>query len=146
MKVKVFAGGHAPERMRIEDAIRQLNGGDDCLERAFDMGDIQSFEITGFVDETESEENIVDNVKHPSHYRLPGLSVETIDVVRAVLGPEGFMKFCRGCALKYLIRADRKGGKEDLEKAAVFIGWEIEECDRLMERKYSTSLCDGNRK
>lgn len=47
--------------------------------------------------------------------------------------------------MKDLIRADRKGGTEDLEKAAVFIGWEVEAHDRLMEEKYRTSQCDGNR-
>lgn len=78
------------------------------------------------VDETESKENLRDNVKHPAHYDLPGLPVESIDVVRAVLGPEGFRKFCRGNALKYLIRADRKGGVEDLRKAERYITWEIE--------------------
>lgn len=42
------------------------------------------------------------------------------------MGSEGFKKFCRGNALKYLIRADRKGGVEDLQKAMVYITWEIE--------------------
>ena len=77
------------------------------------------------VDETESKEDMRDNVKHPAHYDLPGLPVESIDVVQAVLGPEGFKKFCRGCALKYLIRADKKGGAEDLQKAMVYINWEL---------------------
>ena len=76
-------------------------------------------------DETESKEDMRDNVKHPAHYDLPGLPVESIDVVRAVLGPEGFRKFCRGNALKYLIRADKKGGAEDLQKAMVYINWEL---------------------
>lgn len=67
-----------------------------------------------------------DRVNHPAHYALPGLGVESIDVVKAVLGTEGFRKFCRGCALKYLIRADKKGGAEDLQKARVYITWEIE--------------------
>lgn len=66
-----------------------------------------------------------DRVNHPAHYDLPGLGVESIDVVKAVLGSEGFKKFCRGNALKYLIRADKKGGAEDLQKARVYITWEI---------------------
>lgn len=66
-----------------------------------------------------------DRVNHPAHYDLPGLGVESIEVIKAVLGPEGFRKFCRGCALKYLIRADKKGGAEDLRKAMVYINWEI---------------------
>nr|DAL24341.1 MAG TPA_asm: nucelotide kinase [Caudoviricetes sp.] len=67
-----------------------------------------------------------DSVKHPSHYRLEGLKgIECIDIIQAVLGEEGFKKFCRGNALKYLIRADRKNGLEDLKKAAVYLSWEI---------------------
>lgn len=77
------------------------------------------------VEETESKEDMRDRVNHPAHYDLPGLPVESIDVVRAVLGPEGFRKFCRGNALKYLIRADKKGGAEDLQKAMVYINWEL---------------------
>lgn len=67
-----------------------------------------------------------DSVRHPSHYRLEGLKgIESIDIIKAVLGAEGFKKFCRGNALKYLIRADRKNGLEDLKKAAVYLNWEI---------------------
>lgn len=65
-----------------------------------------------------------DNVNHPKHYEIvPG--VEAIDVIRAVTG-DGFAGYCRGNALKYLVRADHKGGTEDLRKAMVYIGWEIE--------------------
>lgn len=68
---------------------------------------------------------MTDSVRHPSHYDLGIKGVETIDVIKAVLGQEGFKKFCRGNALKYLIRADRKNGLEDLKKAAVYLNWEI---------------------
>lgn len=67
-----------------------------------------------------------DSVRHPSHYNLEGLKgIESIDIIKAVLGAEGFKKFCRGNALKYLIRADKKNGLEDLMKAAVYLNWEI---------------------
>ena len=66
-----------------------------------------------------------DNVYHPKHYQIPGLPVESIVIIRAILGAEGFKKFCRGNALKYLIRADNKGGIEDLKKARVYLSWEI---------------------
>lgn len=71
----------------------------------------------------EKENDIINS---PSHYKLPGLGVEAIDVVRSVLGPDKFQGFCRGNALKYLIRADRKNGTEDLEKAQKYVSWEIE--------------------
>lgn len=70
--------------------------------------------------------SVSDSVRHPSHYRLEGLKgIESIDIIKAVLGEEGFKKFCRGNALKYLIRADKKNGLEDLRKAAVYLSWEI---------------------
>lgn len=42
-------------------------------------------------------------VKSPKHYKLPGLNIESIDVLRAALTPEEFKGFCKGEALKYLI-------------------------------------------
>lgn len=67
-----------------------------------------------------------DSVRHPEHYNLDGLKgIESIDIIKAVLGAEGFKKFCRGNTLKYLIRADKKNGLEDLKKAAVYLSWEI---------------------
>lgn len=70
-----------------------------------------------------------DNVKHPDHYKLMinGEETESIEFIKAILGEEGFKKFCRGNALKYLVRADKKGGAEDLKKARVYIGWEIDD-------------------
>lgn len=67
-----------------------------------------------------------DDVYYPSHYELEGLGIEAIDVIRSVLGSEKFAGYCRGNALKYLIRADHKNGVEDLEKARVYLNWEIE--------------------
>lgn len=67
-----------------------------------------------------------DAVHHPSHYTLPGLTVESVDVIRAVLTPEEFKGWCKGNALKYSIRAGRKDpAKEvqDLAKAGVFLSW-----------------------
>ena len=66
-----------------------------------------------------------DSVNEPQHYKLDGLGIESIDVIKAVLREDGFKAFCRGNALKYLIRADRKGGVEDLKKAMVYLNWEI---------------------
>ena len=67
-----------------------------------------------------------DPVRKPSHYALDGLDIEAIDVIRSVLGPERFQGYCRGNEIKYLLRADHKNGTEDLEKAQVYLGWEIQ--------------------
>ena len=72
-----------------------------------------------------------DSVNEPKHYRLDELGIESIDVIKAVLREDGFKAFCRGNALKYLIRADNKGGLEDLEKARVYLNWEIGMEDRI---------------
>ena len=66
-----------------------------------------------------------DVIKSPSHYMLDGLNVEAIDVIKAVLGEDGFKAHCRGCALKYLLRADKKNRTEDLKKARFYLNWEI---------------------
>ena len=68
-----------------------------------------------------------DVIKSPSHYKLEGLDIEAIDVIEAVLGKDGFKAHCRGCALKYLLRADKKNRKEDLKKARVYLNWEIDD-------------------
>lgn len=51
----------------------------------------------------------LDDVYYPSHYKLDGLDVESIDVVKSVLGKDGFRDFCLGNILKYAIRCKKKG-------------------------------------
>ena len=71
-------------------------------------------------------ETLNDAVHHPQHYTLPGLTIESVDVIRAVLTPEEFKGWCKGNALKYSLRAGRKDpAKEvqDLAKAGVFLSW-----------------------
>lgn len=77
--------------------------------------------VDGTLNETRN-----DAVHHPQHYTLPGLTVESVDVIRAVLTPEEFKGWCKGNALKYSLRAGRKDpAKEvqDLAKAGVFLSW-----------------------
>lgn len=78
------------------------------------------------VTEVNSMKMMNDAVHHPQHYTLPGLTVESVDVIRAVLTPEEFKGWCKGNALKYSLRAGRKDpAKEvqDLAKAGVFLSW-----------------------
>ena len=70
---------------------------------------------------------MADIINHPEHYEtaLPG--VETIDMIYAILGHEGFCAYCRGNVLKYISRAGKKGDTvEDLRKARRYIEFEIE--------------------
>ncbi len=53
---------------------------------------------------------------NPDHYKQGG--IECIDYLRAKLSPEEFRGFLKGNAMKYLSRAEQKGGEEDYKKAA----------------------------
>ena len=57
-----------------------------------------------------------DPVESPAHYQQFGM--EVIDIIRHVLGPEGFRAYCIGNELKYRLRAGDKGdAAQDLAKA-----------------------------
>lgn len=78
------------------------------------------------VADVKPTDSMNDAVHHPSHYTLPGLTVESVDVIRAVLTPEEFKGWCKGNALKYSLRAGRKDPTkevQDLAKAGVFLSW-----------------------
>lgn len=78
------------------------------------------------VADVKSTDTMNDAVHHPSHYTLPGLTIESVDVIRAVLTPEEFKGWCKGNALKYSLRAGRKDPTkevQDLAKAGVFLSW-----------------------
>lgn len=61
-----------------------------------------------------------DSVNHPSHYQ--GKGFEVIDII------EDFnLNFCLGNAIKYILRAGRKGDRvTDLHKAIWYIEREID--------------------
>lgn len=65
-----------------------------------------------------------DNVKHPEHYTSG--KVEVIDYIKDKLTTEEYSGYCLGNVIKYVSRWRHKGGLEDLEKAAVYLGWAIE--------------------
>ena len=69
--------------------------------------------------------NKIDNVNNPNHYKL-NCGVESIEIIKRVLGTKGFVAFCLGNILKYLIRAEKKNGKEDYKKAAKYLELDIE--------------------
>lgn len=69
------------------------------------------------------------NIKSPEHYKLEGLNVESIEVIKSVLGQEGFKAFCKGNTMKYLIRAEKKNGTEDYRKAKTYLDWFLKECE-----------------
>tara|TARA_R110000824_G_scaffold230696_1_gene418366 strand:- start:1435 stop:1899 length:465 start_codon:yes stop_codon:yes gene_type:complete len=59
-----------------------------------------------------------DNVNHPEHYQSDN-GIECIDAIRAALGHEGFIAYCRGNTIKYNWRSGSKNSHtEDLKKGA----------------------------
>ena len=60
-----------------------------------------------------------DMVNHPPHYQSDN-GIECIDAIRAALGREGFIAYCRGNAIKYLWR-DKVDNVEDRNKAIWYI-------------------------
>lgn len=69
-----------------------------------------------------------DKINSPSHYKLDGISIETIEIIKAICNQyNGFSAKCIGDVLKYLIRAKKKNGLEDLKKARKYLDWLIEE-------------------
>lgn len=60
-----------------------------------------------------------DNVNSPNHYKLDGLEVEAIDVIKTTV--KDFNSFCHGNIIKYVLRANKKNGIEDFKKAKKYI-------------------------
>ncbi len=70
------------------------------------------------------------NVTNPPHYA--GCGIECKDALKSLL--EGskmtaMQDYWRGCAFKYLWRADKKNGVEDLQKARQCIDYLIEDIE-----------------
>jgi hypothetical protein len=61
-----------------------------------------------------------DLVNSPPHYALPDGS-QAIDHIQAALTPDEFRGYLRGNALKYLLRAEKKGGATDYAKGVWYL-------------------------
>jgi hypothetical protein len=67
-----------------------------------------------------SENNLVDLINQPPHYKGKG-GIESIEVIEAFE-----LNFNLGNAIKYILRCNKKGNKEqDLEKAIWYLNREI---------------------
>lgn len=111
-------------RIANENSLRNPKN---CKELYGAGKDVSSGLRQGILDAMKEQSHECDTIKNPSHYKLEGLDIEAIDVIEAVLGKDGFKAHCRGCALKYLLRADKKNRTEDLKKARVYLNWEIDD-------------------
>lgn len=91
-----------------EDQIRGLKP---VVPQVLDIEPVKE-EITKLVDS-------LDTKVHPEHYAYS--KYECINVLKDILGEEGFKEFCRGNVFKYLWRYNHKNGKEDLLKAKYYL-------------------------
>ena len=68
----------------------------------------------------ETKKTLDDKVNHPSHYTYGDIEIiEFIEQVTKDYKPE--LAFAIGNAIKYISRANRKNGKEDLDKARWYL-------------------------
>ncbi|MGV3013256.1 DUF3310 domain-containing protein [Staphylococcus epidermidis] len=68
----------------------------------------------------EVEKTLDDKVNHPSHYTYGDIEImDFIEQVTKDYKPE--LAFAIGNAIKYISRANRKNGKEDLDKARWYL-------------------------
>jgi hypothetical protein len=69
--------------------------------------------------ESNSENETEELVNNPPHYNQNAM--ETIDVLENSLPRVHFFGYLRGNILKYMLRYEYKGGKEDLKKARWYL-------------------------
>lgn len=83
--------------------------------------------------ESKQEKENINNVEiknpvKPNHYKLDGLYTDTgaaqvKDVIKSVLGEQGYKNWIVGDALAYVMRHENKNGLEDIKKAIEMLGW-----------------------
>ena len=61
----------------------------------------------------------------PEHYKKG--KIEVIEIMKDQLTPEEFKGFIKGLIVKYILRADYKGGLEDYKKAQWYLNYFIEQ-------------------
>lgn len=95
---------------------------DENEELKYQLRDIQATKEV-----VEEKLNTRDNVNHPSHYTG---RYECIDVMQDVFGDEATNDFCLCNAFKYIWRARKKNGLEDVKKAVWYLNKYIEEAEK----------------
>lgn len=89
-------------------------------ESISDAGEEELHEAVAAIVAGEGFEGIV---KEPKHYDLPG-GGQAIDLIRELLGDEGFRAYCMGNVIKYAVRLGRKGNQDiDLAKIREYVNF-----------------------
>ena len=66
---------------------------------------------------------------NPAHYKTG--KIEAIVIIKNILTTEEFKGFLKGLIIKYLIRADKKNGLEDYEKAQWYLNYLVKELEKM---------------
>jgi transcriptional regulator with XRE-family HTH domain len=110
--------------------------------------------LTAIGEKTESENKVEnpmkettinDNVHSPKHYMIPGCNFESRHLADAIV--EGMPNpLCTRIwnVVKYLVRAEKKNGKEDYEKAVEYLTWTLKgnEITQHLTRNRIDSIAD----
>ena len=71
--------------------------------------------------------DLEDIVNEPKHYKLEGLEVEALDVIKASLSSEEYKGYLIGNCLKYAMRHKKKNNIEDIKKMCYYAR-ELDDC------------------
>lgn len=110
-----------------DDDVFEFNFEGSDLVQKFAKSQVKLEEIKKPTIEYFSDEEPADNVNHPSHYTG---KYECIDVMQDVFGDEATNNFCLCNAFKYIWRARKKNGLEDVKKAVWYLKKYIEEAEK----------------
>lgn len=97
------------------------------------------------VEKPKKEVPMNDNVHSPKHYMIPGCNFESRHLADAIV--EGMPNpLCTRIwnVVKYLVRAEKKNGKEDYEKAVEYLTWTLKgnEITQHLTRNRIDSITD----
>ena len=99
-----------------------------CLKNKIVYG-ISHYPCSSWEQDKRLSEDNHNAVQHPNHYTG---NIECIDYIRDKLTADGFTDFCIGNVIKYISRWRKKDGVQDLKKAAVYMGWAIEQEEKQL--------------
>ena len=134
--LKIKVGNHecglvGPKWINAETKIQKFmkrQSVEDYVKERFEMN--SPVDWCKIVDKEEKPKNEPDLVNHPNHYETG--KFECIDVMEEALGRDVVKGFCIGNAFKYLYRAKRKNGLEDLKKAQWYLNRVISMEDEIL--------------
>lgn len=87
-----------------------------------------------------------DVTSSPTHYKLDGLDIEVEDILKSILGTVGFLAFYKGNIIKYILRANKKNGLEDYNKARQYLDWLVQELDEGADIDGQMTYLEGEMK